>query len=297
MTSSSSGPTEPGGPTATVIAASPCQPSTIAPQSIEIRSPALQDPVARDAVDHLVVDRRTDGRREPVVVQEVRRRAAGPDVVLGEGVELAGRHAGSDRVAHQGQRLAHDEARAAHDRDLLAGLDLESAVEHRSRWRWSTTPGRRRGRVEGGDDAWGDVLDPALGMDRDQEAEVVVEADQRGRVARVDLEPGAHGLRQVVVTLFERATAHVADTLDLRRVELDVGDVPAVAADPSAADPADGLVDVDLHLEYGVQRRAQLRRASPAAPRPAGRVRGKPSSRKPRDGVRVLAAGRARSRW
>ncbi len=40
ISSSTSGRTWSSGPTATVIAASPCHPSTIAPQSIEITSPS-----------------------------------------------------------------------------------------------------------------------------------------------------------------------------------------------------------------------------------------------------------------
>ena len=55
----------------TVRAESECQPSTMAPPSIEMMSPSCRTFVARDAVDHFLVDRRADGGREAVVAQEV----------------------------------------------------------------------------------------------------------------------------------------------------------------------------------------------------------------------------------
>ena len=61
----------------TVTAASACQPSMIAPQSIERMSPSSSTTVvARDAVHDHVVGRRADHRGEPVVAEEVRAGAA-----------------------------------------------------------------------------------------------------------------------------------------------------------------------------------------------------------------------------
>ena len=58
--SSSSAPTS---PTGTVIAASPCQPSTIAPQSIEIRSPSAS---TRPPGMPCTISSFTDAQIEPV---------------------------------------------------------------------------------------------------------------------------------------------------------------------------------------------------------------------------------------
>src|ERR671929_217734 len=49
-----------------------------------------------------------------VVAEEVRHRALGPDVVLGDGVELPGADAGADGGPHRPQRSGGDEARGAH---------------------------------------------------------------------------------------------------------------------------------------------------------------------------------------
>ena len=58
-------------PTGTVTAASACQPSMMAPQSIDTMSPSSSTPVAGDAVhDHLVRRDAGDGG-EPVVAEEV----------------------------------------------------------------------------------------------------------------------------------------------------------------------------------------------------------------------------------
>ncbi len=65
------------GSSTTVMAESPCQPSTIAPQSTETTSPGCEHARARDAVHDLVVDRDAQRRGEPVVPEERRRRAGG----------------------------------------------------------------------------------------------------------------------------------------------------------------------------------------------------------------------------
>ena len=55
---------------------------------------ALQQPAPRgDAVDHLVVDRRANRRRIPVIPLERRRRARLPDPLLGQRIEIARAHA------------------------------------------------------------------------------------------------------------------------------------------------------------------------------------------------------------
>ncbi len=117
-------------PTATVIAASPCQPSTIAPQSIEITSPSREHPVARDAVHDLVVDRRADRGREGRVAVALERRdtAVRADVVLGDRVELAGGDAGTYGGAQHLERLTGQQAGDAHLLDLVGRLDLDAAV-------------------------------------------------------------------------------------------------------------------------------------------------------------------------
>ena len=74
-----------------------------------------------------------------MVVQEVRRRTARTDVLLGQGVEVLGRDPGSDGLAHDLERLADDETRLPHESDLFGSLDLDPAfAEHQASARAST---------------------------------------------------------------------------------------------------------------------------------------------------------------
>ena len=70
---------------------------------------------------------------------------------------------------------------------------------------------RVTGGVEGLDRALGDLVDLALRGDRAEQTELGVEADQRGGLLVVDLEPALHGLRLVVVALEQLAAVDVAD--------------------------------------------------------------------------------------
>src|SRR5437016_1880194 len=69
------------------------------------------------------------------------------------------------------------------------------------------------------------------------------------------IEPVPDGVRLVVVALEQLPAAAIADALDAGRVEVDVPDVPAVAAGTTTGQPPDHLVVVDDELEYDVQRR------------------------------------------
>ncbi len=116
-------------PTRTVTAESPCQPPTMAPQSMEITSPSCSIwPRAGDAVHDLVVDRRADRRRIAVVALEGGNGARQLDLPLRYRVEL-GR---ADPRRHGGyrglQRCCRDQPGLAHDRDLGRGLDLDRLV-------------------------------------------------------------------------------------------------------------------------------------------------------------------------
>ena len=106
-------------PTPMVKAASPCQPSMMAPQSIEMMSPSRRRSVVGDAVHDHVVRRGADHRREAVVAEEVRAwrpggRCTSRPMASSSRVVTPGRDGGADALVH----LGHDPSGPAHDRDL-----------------------------------------------------------------------------------------------------------------------------------------------------------------------------------
>ena len=132
----------------TVIAASPCQPSTIAPQSIETTSPGSSTRGAGDAVHDLVVDRHAQRRRVAVVAEERRRRAGVGDDLGGDRVEVAPwSRPATARSADRGQRVGDHQAGPPHEQHLLGRLVLDPlATEHgqpRARRRRSPRPAAR----------------------------------------------------------------------------------------------------------------------------------------------------------
>src|SRR3954464_14226301 len=82
----------------------------------------------------------------------------------------------------------------------------------------------------------------ALAVEAAQHALLLVAVHERARLVVVDLEPVLDGLRLVVVALHELRAVLVADSLVLRRVELDVVEVPVLGADAAAREAADHLV-------------------------------------------------------
>ena len=145
ISSRASGATSPIG---TVIAASPCHPSTMAPQSIEMMSPSPQHPVPGDAVHDLVVDRGADRRREgrlavalerrdaAVVADVATRRVASSSPVVTPGAAAARSSSSVRPTSSPATRIL---------RDLGRRLDLQAPVgeHHRAQLR---TGGRRRAR-------------------------------------------------------------------------------------------------------------------------------------------------------
>ena len=196
-------------PTPTVIAESPCQPSRMAPQSIEIRSPSCRTwPGARDGVDDLAVHRGADGRRVALVAQERRDRARLPDHLVGD-LRRAPRwrRPARPRPAWRPARRPRRGRPARILLDLFGGLvlDIQLPAEHAAR----SSPVGPQG-VDGPD---GDVLDRAGGVDADQLALGAVVVDQRRGVPAVDAQPLGDGLGLVVVALVQLAAAPVADAL------------------------------------------------------------------------------------
>ena len=122
MSARSSGRPASRPPTMSEIAASPCQPSTMAPQSIESRSPSCSTRRAGDAVDDLVVDRGAQAAREAVVAEERRVGAAAADVLLRELVERLGRHARADGLGHELQGLPDHQTGARRIRATWSGV-------------------------------------------------------------------------------------------------------------------------------------------------------------------------------
>lgn len=112
-------------PTKAVYAASPCQPSTIAPAVDGDDVAVLEDGlVVRDAVDDDLIDRGADGRGEPAVPEEVRLRTVIGDHLAGDLVQVQRGGAGDRRFAGGRVNGSDHQPRLAHLRDLLGGLDL-----------------------------------------------------------------------------------------------------------------------------------------------------------------------------
>lgn len=112
-------------PTNAVYAASPCQPSTIAPAVDGDDVAVLEDGlVVRDAVDDDLVDRGADGRGEPAVPEEVRLRSVLGDHLAGDLVQVQRGGAGDRRLAGGRVNGSDHQPRLTHLRDLLGGLDL-----------------------------------------------------------------------------------------------------------------------------------------------------------------------------
>ena len=122
-----------GTPTKNVRAASPCQPSTIAPASTDTIWPSRIDPLPGDAVDDLVVERDAQAGRErparvdPRVALEGRDRAGLTDVRLGQPVEVGGRDAWLELALDEREDLGNDPTGLTHPGDLGARL----AGDHR----------------------------------------------------------------------------------------------------------------------------------------------------------------------
>ena len=124
-------------PTKAVYAASPCQPSMIAPASIEMMSPSLRTVfVVRDAVDDDLVDRGADRRGEAAVPEEVRLRTVVGDHLAGDLVQILRGGARHGRLTGRRVDRGDDQPRLAHLRDLLGGLDL-----HHGRFAFLTVDG------------------------------------------------------------------------------------------------------------------------------------------------------------
>src|SRR4051812_42816167 len=98
-----------------------------------------------------------------------------------------------------------------------------------------------------------DLAGRALAVEAAQDALLLVAVHERARLVVVDLEPVLDGLRLVVVALHELRAVLVADALVLRRVELDVVEVPVLDAHPATAEAADHLVVVDIDHQRGCE--------------------------------------------
>ena len=245
-------------PTGIVIAASACQPSTMAPQSIDTMSPSsiTRSPGMPCTITSFGRDA-GDGR-EAVVAEEVRPGAAPVEHLARRGVEIGGRRA---RLGREGARLVHlgdDAAGPAHDRDLLGRL----AQHHRSapvygQRRASTTLTRRL-----------NTSSPSpTPLDLHEHAALAVVLDDRHGLLFVELEPAVDRLFGVVVALHDPAAARVAGPVDLGR-QVHVVHALAALAHAPAGEPVEhdvaGHVEVDREVER-CGRRARGRAPWPGA--------------------------------
>lgn len=112
-------------PTNAVNAASPCQPSTIAPAVDGDDVAVLQDGlVVRDAMHDDLVGRGADRRGETAVPEEVRLGAVLREHLAGDLVQVPRGRTGHRRFPRGRMDRRDDQPRLTHLGDLLGGLDL-----------------------------------------------------------------------------------------------------------------------------------------------------------------------------
>src|SRR3954452_13426277 len=108
-------------------------------------------------------------------------------------------------------------------------------------------------RREGGPDVVVHLARRPLAVEAAQHVLLLVAVHERARLLVVDVEAVLDRLGLVVVALHQLRAVLVADALVLRRVELDVVEVPVLGADAAAREAAGHLVVLDLDE----QRRGQ----------------------------------------
>src|ERR1700728_1747440 len=278
------------GPTPTVRAASPCQPSRIAPQSIEIRSPAAS---------------RASALGMPCTIwslTEVQIVAGYPWYPLNEGTAPAARISRSaiasrSSVVMPGSTAAVstssvcDTTRPASriaaiwPGDLiwigcsrlvrmvppdslihvtvarsLRGAGGQPGVPARRQRPGAKGPGPKAKGQRSADEApqraqrpVGDLLHRTGGVDAEQNALVRVERDQRLGLLLVHIQPVPDRLLTVVVALEQLAAAVITVLAARRRIEQDVPHVAAPPAGPPPGEPPDHLVVVHHELHHQVQ--------------------------------------------
>ena len=245
-------------------AASPCQPSTIAPQSIEMMSPSSSRYVAGDAVHDHVVRRRADHRRE----RGCRSRGSSSgrravDHVAADPSSSRGRdaRAGSPRGSRRASRPRPDRPCASSSARRIVARIVASAESTRQRpcsSRSSIAETQPLEHLVGGAEA----------VDVTSRPRSIVPLDQRGglrsyRSSRLWMASGG-----VVVALHDLAAARVADPAVRAGVDRVVA--AAVLADPPAGQPLE-------HDSLGTSR-SMTGRASIGgdrrAPRPGPRCGG-----------------------
>ena len=241
----------------------------------------------RDPVHDLVVDRHAQAGREPVVALERRHRAAVADVLLGDGVELAGRDARAAPRSASARACAPTTSPARRMLAICSGVLISTPRP------WNMPPPQSSADSSAAMARSVTVVHRAGGVDAAQQPGLGVVVDQRRRLLAVDLEPVPDRAGRVVVAPEQLTSAGVAHPLVGGLVELHVPVAAAPVAGTPARQPPHDLVLVDRQLQHGVQRDAQQRPGSRPGPRPAGTVRGNPSSRKP--GWASSSASRSRT--
>src|SRR5690349_16389321 len=118
--------------------------------------------------------------------------------------------------------------------------------------RWSAAFFEAERRDEG-TDLLADAIWIVGTVDLVEETLLAVVIDQRGGLLVVLLEAVTDDLGLVVVADEEFGTVDVADAFLRRRVEFDVVDVALLVADPSAGQPVDDRLVVDVDQDHGGQ--------------------------------------------
>src|SRR5882757_1357496 len=245
-------------PTATVIAASPCQPSTTAPQSMETTSPSR---ITRSPGMPCTISSFTD-------VHSVAGKSGTPGppgTPMKDGMPPARRMfssaiASRSLVVIPGAIVALSNSRVSPTSNpatrifwICSGV-LYSII--RSRLLNISASGAVAAQC--GNRSFGDVLHRSGGVHSDQDAGFGVIPDDRCGLLRVYLQPMPDGLLAVVVALEELPAAAVAGVRVDGGVEVQVPDRAALAAGAPTGQPTHHLVVVDHQLHHHVQPVAQV---------------------------------------
>src|SRR2546430_2581783 len=232
-------------PTPTVTAASPCQPSRIAPQSMEITSPSRStwvDAGIACTICSLTLEQIVAGK---------------PWYPLNDGTAPASRttdSASASRSAVLTPGATASRSRPSADATTRPAsrilVNCSGVLYSMSRLGVRTLTTVRAQRVDATNC---DVLDRPGRVDAHQLALRAVVVDQRRGLVRVLAQPLGDDIGLVVVALVQLAAAAVADLDVGGRLELDVPDLAAAPALPPAGQPPDHLVVVDHQLHHEIE--------------------------------------------
>src|SRR5450432_4623 len=230
-------------PTPAVKAASPCQPSSTAPQSIELTSPSRNGRSARGipwTTSSLIDAQSTAGNGVwPPARYPKKFEVAPASAMTRSATALRSAVVTPGAIA---ARTASSAARTTRPARRILAISVSVLIwiiaAHPSASSVAPVAKRR-------DRSRGHVFDRGGGVATREQPATGVIADERRGLVGVDLEPVPDRLLAIVIALKEFATAMVADARHGGRIEKLVPHVGAFVAGAAARQPADHLVVID----------------------------------------------------